>query len=373
VSVDVTIYRTVEDVAPFAQVWTDLAQRGPVYELPLESLLHAIRQPDADFRFIALAQSGEIEALACLFLWQGERTIWLSQLRLFSLKVPMAGLFGGTIAGSLDEKAGQALLAAILAEPKAGLIDLGDTPIDGGLYRAARALGMGQSVHDNPRGATRRALPLTDGIAPYLASLRPSTRKAVLRDCRMFERLSPSFRSFSTPDEVESFLRDAAPLSQRTHQVKLGVKLEDDEAHRARFRALAVAGRLRACIAYVDGTPCAFAWGDLSHRTLYFRMTGYDPEMRRHCAGTAILFHLLETLGADPACGFFDFGVRDMDYKARFGTIVVPSTALSIARWSSPAACFALTIERMMDGLKDKGAALLGGATLARIRRAMRR
>lgn len=371
--VEVTMCRTVQEVVPFAASWAGLAQGNALYVPPFEDLLAAIRQPDADFRFVAVSRGATLQALACLFLWQGERTIWLSQLRLFSLKVPMAGLFGGTIAGSLDEQGGQALLAAILAEPKAGLIDLGDTPIDGGLYRAAKALGRGLSVHDNPRGATRRALPLTDGIAPYLASLRPSTRKAVLRDCRLFERLSPSFRSFCAPDEVETFLRDAAPLSQRTHQVKLGVKLEDDEAHRTRLRALADAGRLRACIAYVDGTPCAFAWGDLSHGTLYFRMTGYDPEMRRHCAGTAILFHLLETLGADPACRFFDFGVRDMDYKARFGTIVIPSTALSIARWSSPAACFALTIERMMDGLKDKGAALLGGATLARIRRAMRR
>lgn len=372
-SVEVTIYRTVQQVEPFAPAWADLAQRGPLYVPPFDDLLDAIRQPGADFRFIALAQSSQIEALVCLFLWQGERTIWLSQIRLFRLKVPMAGLFGGTIAGTVDRQSGDALLAAILAEPKAGLIDLGDTPIDGGLYQAARSLGRGQSVHDNPRGATRRALPLADGIAPYLTSLRASTRKAVQRDCRLFERLKPTFRSFSTPDEVESFLRDAAPLSQRTHQVKLGVMLKNDEAYQAKFRALAEAGRLRACIAYVDRNPCAFAWGDLSHGTLYFRMTGYDPEMRRHCAGTAILFHLLETLGADPACRVFDFGVRDMDYKARFGTIVIPSTSLSIARWSSPAACFALNIERLMDRLKDKGAALLGGATLARIRRAMRR
>ncbi len=370
---ELKVLKSANAVAPYCDSWAELAAGEMLYVPPFSELVSAISRPDANFRFMVAEKDGRPIALACFLLWRGERTFWLSRIRLFRLRVPMAGLFGHIVVGNPDAEGARLMLKALLTEGEAGLIDLGDVPIEGGLSKAASTLGFGSSVHRNPRGATRRALSLTDGIEAYLTGLRPSTRKAVLRDCRLFGRLDPTFRSFNSAEEVVPFLVDAAPLSMATHQASIGVTLANDEPTRAKFSELARQGRLRAYIAYVDGKPCAFAWGDLSHGVLYFRMTGYDPAFRKHCAGTAMLFHMLRQLGEDPACQRFDFGVRDMDYKERFGTIVIPSATLSIARLTSPAAFVTMMLERMLDGLKAAGASLLGGGRLSKIRRVMRR
>ncbi|MBT2185816.1 GNAT family N-acetyltransferase [Sphingobium nicotianae] len=368
----VSIFRTVAEVLPFKADWDRLAVHETLYVAPFEELISSISREGTNFRFIVAHDGGQVSALACFVLWRNMRVYWFSQIRLFTIKVPTAGLYGSQLLGGADAATAGSMLQAILAEPMAKIVDFGEIPIASGLCEAARSYRRRMILHDNDRNCTRRLLSLAEGFQAYLARLRGSTRKAVQRDRRLFERLSPAWRHFETFEEAALFLRDAAPLSKQTYLAGMGIALEDDAATRARFAALAQAGRLRAYIAYVDGIPRAFAWGDISHDVFYFRMTGYDPDFRKHCAGTAILFHALEDLAQEPACARFDFGVRDLDYKERFGTIVIPCTGLSLARWSSPSAVFATMAGRVLDGLKGMSSRLLGGARLARIRRKLR-
>lgn len=369
-----TVHRTIQEVRPYAEAWARLVAQETGYAPAFEDLLAELSPVGSDFRFMAVRDGEEIRALACFLLWRGNRTFWLSEQKLFSIGVPMTALFAestgaSAMLGNPDSAMAAMMLRAILADPKTGWLELGDIPAGSGLHQATRTLGWRALVQDDDRGATRRLIPLADGFAAYFASLRTSTRKAVQRDCRLFERLSPEFRTVTAPEDVAHFLREATDIRNRTYQTRIGTPFHDDDETRARLIMLAQAGRLRGYMAYVDGMPSAFAWGDVSNDVFYFRMTSYDPELRKSCAGTAILFHVLRDLADGRHCAHFDFGVRDMEYKERFGTIAIPYTVVSIARWTNPPALLAFTADFILTRIKALLDRILSPRQLSRIRR----
>lgn len=348
------------EVAALAADWDRLAAAAPLY-VPCSSDVDALfADPEASICLAGVRRSGVVTCLMLFTMQAGERAYWLGERKLFGLTLRTARLFGPGSLGTASSASVAGILTRIAAMGRVDLFDFDDLAATGPLYPAVvegQVPGPGRTSHHN---AARRLIDLPPDVAGYWAAVRPNTRRTGLRDQRYFERLAPEYRLYIGSDAITDFLPAAAALSARTYQSGFGLGLVDAPHLRALFARLAEENRLRCYLALVDGEPAAFAWGDVSHGTFYFRNTGYCPSMARHQAGKGILLHVIADLTDTGAARRFDFGVRDMEYKERFSTRTVEGAHATLGRWSRPKGLAAIAADRVLDAVK---AAIKRGAS----------
>ena len=94
----------------------------------------------------------------------------------------------------------------------------------------------------------------------------------------------------------------------------------DQQFHRAATRALLDAGALRMYATRISGRIVAVFYGMSNGETVYYYLSGYDPELEKLSIGTLIVAHAIEQAVHDGAREF-DFLRGAEDYKYTWGAV----------------------------------------------------
>jgi hypothetical protein len=351
--------------------WDRLSANEPIFVPAADDLIRALGAT-INFRLYAASAKGETTHLACFFIAARERHYSLAFWKIASLHVRTARLFGSGIVGADDAAVSRHILRDILSCESVDLVQLDGPRADSALAAAVRSLGRKYPRFTGRHNTARRTIRLPATFEAYLAALPSSTRKAVTRDLRIFERSKPTYRVFAAPHETEEFIRLASGLSAKTYQMAIGFGLDSTASTIESLNRLAGNNRFRGYVAFLDGEPCAFAWGEFASQSFYFRMTGYDPRYARQNAGKAIMFYLIRDLIENRLTILFDFGVLDMDYKRRFATASIDCTNLIVGKWWPVRSFAAVALDHFVELVKRTASRGLGKESLRKLRRLLR-
>ena len=370
----VSIISLPEQLPAIREEW-DRLTRAELRHFPdFEEFFAEAGSGNQPFRLVISRNEGGVAAMACFVLSQSARSFWIGERKLLSLDLRQAQLLGSAILGNPDAQLAAAMLKPVLAERRVAFIQFGDVARHSGLYQAVRKLGWRWFTHDTDRRATRRLIVFPDSFKAYLAGLRSSTRRAFLRDQRLFQKLNPVFRVMTRPEDMRAFLKDAASIGEKSYQSSFGMSLDASDWRRQQFESRAARGGLFGYVAYVEGKPVAFYWGEVSHEVFNARITGYDPAFRKNCPGTGMLLFVLEDLMNNRICRRFDFGLRDMEYKQGFATDAIDCAQIIAGSYKQPAAVLAVILERLLGSIKPMLLKLVGGqAGLQNLKKRLRR
>jgi hypothetical protein len=369
-------YSSTVELAELKSVWERLGEDGIYFVPSFSELRHRLETSGSKFRLLAAVDDAQkVIALACFTYEVAMKDYRIGKIKLFHLQVRVARLFGSCVVGQACEIVIQEFFHLVLKEGGFDLIDVGHIFVDSPLYKAITNL---RSVIVWRTARKERfwwfvRLPVT--FNEYLASLRDKTRTHLTRDSRRFERAAPEFRVMQRPDEVNTFLQDAERISRLTYQWPLTFGICNDEGTRRYLMRLAKNGVLRCYISYLHGEPCAFGWGELSHRKFSFRQTGYNPRYRKLTPGTALIMSMVRDLIENTNCEVFDLQWGDKGgYKSRFGTVSLRCTALHAAHIYKPRSLLIVSFDRTLNLAKNAvGLVLERGPFKARWRSALRR
>lgn len=374
-------YTNCSELGALEDAWDHLSEKELCFVPSFSELRHQLGASGSKFRFCVAIDNSEIVAIACFIYRSVKRSYGIAARTLFNLPVKEVFLFGSCVLGQPSEEVIRRFFQLIIEGPKFDLINVGEVLVDSPLYKVITSLHKGVIAWKERKHHLRWLIQLPSSFDEYLASLRASTRMAVTRERRRLEREAPSFRVMQFPDEVETFLRDAEKISRVTYQWHLGYgyRICNDEGTRERFTRLAKSGILRGYILYLRGKPCAFNWGELSHRTFVWQVTGYDRQYHRLSPGTALLMWMIRDVIENTNCEVFDFKWGSEEgYKSRFGTTSFPCTRMQVAQIYRPYSLLILALDQMLNLPKNVLEKLLylifrHGALKRRLRSAMHR
>lgn len=161
----------------------------------------------------------------------------------------------------------------------------------------------------------------------YLAAWSAKARYNLKRSVRKLQDRNPGqavLEVFTEPGQMESFLRQAAAISEDTYQAKLLQSgLSFSEAMLQQMQARAVQGEARGYLLRDQGQAIAFAWCAGRGDRLTYEVIGYQEAASSLSPGSVLLWLILEDLFAVQRFSLFDFGVGDAPYKRQFGTGVL--------------------------------------------------
>lgn len=170
----------------------------------------------------------------------------------------------------------------------------------------------------------------------YLARFSGKTRSTLRRKQRKFAKEDGGtldMRAYRSPEELDTFLGLAHPLSQRTYQARLlDAGLPEGDNAIAHMRALAAQDRVRAFLLFLAGEPVAYLYLPVVGDTLIYAYLGYDPERARLSPGTVLQMAALESLFAEERFRYFDFTEGQGAHKALFGTDSVACASFLMLR-----------------------------------------
>lgn len=373
---DVVTYQHCSELDALADAWDHLSEHEPMFVPRFAELRAHLEVSGSRFQMLAAIENSQIVALACFIYQNASKEYWIAEKHLLSLPAKEIRLFGSCVLGRPSEDVIQNFVGFITAKSDFDLIDFGGIVVGSPLYSAIVNYGKGLYVGVGRRHSIRRLIKLPRSFDEYMMSLRATTQKAVTRDCRKFERESPEFRIIHEPKDIESFLRDAETVSRLTYQWNIGTRIRNDDSTRQAFTRMAESDRLRCYIVYIGGRPCAFAWGEFSHRVFYFRMTGYDPQYSKISPGTALLMWIIRDLIDNTDCTVFDFGVGgdDQGYKSRFGTVSLNCAHVQAGRFRRPYSLVLIGLDQVLNSAKNMVDKIIGrGALWRRLKLALRK
>lgn len=170
----------------------------------------------------------------------------------------------------------------------------------------------------------RHYIAMDGSFEDYMASFSPKTRSTLRRKARKLQQeVGQRFAitEHRTPPEIEDFLAQALPLSQRTYQARLlDAGLPDTPHARREMLTLAEAGLMRGYLLHGADGPIAYLSLPIAGRTIVYAHLGYDSAAARLSPGTVLQMEALERLFAEQRFAFFDFTEGDGAHKAMFGT-----------------------------------------------------
>jgi hypothetical protein len=345
---------TVAELEALKDDWARLAAQEPCFVPSFSELRYHASVSGADFRALVAREEGEIKAIACFFYRDGRKWYEIATKKLFAFPVKSASLFGSCVLGNPDEATIQRMFRILAETSEFHVIDLGEIIIESPLYRAITSLRGVVAWSVMRKSQIRWMAQLHGSMETYLASLRPSTKTRVARDGRLFNKKNPDYRIFRRPDEVASFLPDAEQICRLTYQWNLGYQIRDDEVWRAKFTRWAEQDAWRGYLVYVDGEPCAFAWGELAYKTFAFRMTGYDPKYGKLSPGTAIIMDMFRDLIETAGCECIDFGGgSELGYKSRLGNVGPACARMQAAQIYRPYPFFLFLCDEVIHAAKN--------------------
>jgi hypothetical protein len=174
--------------------------------------------------------------------------------------------------------------------------------------------------------------------AEYLAQFSSKTRSTLLRKVRKFEAAGggridwTTFRSLS---DIDHFLREALPLSERTYQHRLfGTGLTPQM--RPAMERQASEGCFRAWVLRLNGEAIAYLYTPASGQTLQYDYVGFDPDHGQLSPGTVLQHLVLQQLFEERCFRYFDFTEGEGEHKAIFATHKLDCADVLVVGWSSP-------------------------------------
>ena len=359
--------------------WTSSVSRGTAYANKSFNPLRVFwnyngswKPPGTTFQILVAIDNSQIMAVACFIYRTTIRRYEIATRRLFDLPVKEVSLFGSCVPGQPSEEIVRKFFKMVIEKADFDLISVGELLIGSPLYNAITKLGGGVIAWRASRKRRRWLIRLPASFDEYIASLRPTAKRHISRDCRKFERASPTFRVMQHPEEVNDFLRDAEKVSWSTYQWKFGYGLRNDTRTREKLIWFAKNGTLRCYLSYLQGEPCAFGWGVLNHRTFDFRQTGYNPQYRSLSAGTALIIRMIHDLIENTNCEVFDFlWGGDTGYKSRLGTDGLSCGEMRVAQMLRPYSLLIVALDQTIN-LARSTAISLAGFVPSAVRRRLR-
>ena len=158
--------------------------------------------------------------------------------------------------------------------------------------------------------------------AEYLARFSSKSRSTLLRKVRKFEAVSGGtidWSTFRSHDDVDAFLREALPLSERTYQHRL-FRSGLTESMRPAMEQYAAQRRFRAWLLRLAGQPIAYLYTPAVGNTLQYDYVGFDPAHGHLSPGTVLQHLVLQQLCTERDFSYFDFTEGEGEHKAFFGT-----------------------------------------------------
>ena len=376
---EIESYTDCSELNAIEDAWDRLSERELQFVPSFSELRHQLRASDRKFRICVATDNSQVIAIACFIYRRTIKRYEIATRKLFDLPVKEVSLFGSCVLGQPNEDVIRKFLWIIVEASGFDLINVGEVFIGSALHKAISDLHHGFVAWRIMRTKQLRWLiRLPGSFDDYLASLRATVKVRISRDCRRFEREAPEFRIMQRPEEVETFLRDAEKVSRLTYQWNLGYRVCNDESTRQQFMRLAKSETLRCYVAYLRGEPCAFGWGELSHRTFGFQATGYDPQYRTLSPGTALIMRMIRDLIENTNCEVFDFlAGGETGYKSRLGTLSLSCARMQVAQIYRPYSFALVALDQTINVTKNfiinLGELILGhGALKQRLKSALR-
>ncbi|WP_018994411.1 GNAT family N-acetyltransferase [Thioalkalivibrio sp. ALJ2] len=194
-------------------------------------------------------------------------------------------------------------------------------PVEGPLPRLSWVAGYLRYV---PSQYMRHYIDLDMGWAGYQAKFSSKSRQTMRRKVRKFADASGGtidWRTYRTPEEIETFRSLAREVSRLTYQERLlNAGLPDDDAFAERSARLAAADQVRAYLLFLDGEPVAYLYCPARDSALVYAYLGYHPKVAALSPGTVLQWLVLESLFQEGRFRYFDFAPGDSPHKALFGS-----------------------------------------------------
>ncbi|WP_245795355.1 GNAT family N-acetyltransferase [Thioalkalivibrio denitrificans] len=193
-------------------------------------------------------------------------------------------------------------------------------PIDAPLPRISRFQGRLRFVQ---RQYQRHYIDLTTTWDDYQARFSPKTLQGMRRKLRKFERESGGtidWRTYRTPEEMETFYRLAREVSSRTYQERLlDAGLPTEETFRQRMIERAAEGRVHGYLLFLHDAPIAYLYCPVDDGILEYAYLGYLQEHATLSPGTVLQWLVVEALYGEGGYRMFDFSAGEGAHKAMFG------------------------------------------------------
>ena len=356
------VFDRIEQLAQLADDWDRLASLELRHFPAFANIQAEIVERGWPFRVVVARAGGGVCAIGCVLLGQPRRDFFNKTLR-SRLLGEQADLLGAAILGAPDVGLAGAMLDLLLQDRRVTYLKLGDVDRTSGLYAAVHKRRWAWLRYESDWLATRRVIVFPERFTDYLAGLRKSTQRTIRRDQREFARLNAEFMVMTAPEDMAAFIRDATTIAAKNPHSDFYVN-PVAMAHRQRlYEAKAKAGRMLGFVSYVGENPCAYKCGEIVNGVYNALFTAYDPAYRNYEAGTAILFYALEYMIEHRICLRYDFGGRDMEYKARFANAALDCTHVAMGTLSHPPAALTIVLMKISGRIKPKLFRLMGGRT----------
>jgi len=346
-------YSNYSELGALESDWNSLARQGLYFIPSFSELKNYLKTTGCKFILLTAVENSTISAIACFVFGTTTKEYRIAKIKLWHLRVRSISLFGCSVLGQPSEDLIRGFFHHVLKVDVCDLIDIGAIFIHSPLYEALTNLYGAITWRASRKERTWWLIQMPNSFDEYLRLLPKKTRFHLTRDLRRFERESPEFRVIISPEEIDEFLRDAEQISRLTYQWDLTYGISNNDNTRKKFMRLAKERTLRCYITYLQGKPCAFGWGELSHNRFSFRQTGYDPKYRRLAPGTALIMRMIRDLIENTDCQVFDlqWGGKD-GYKSRFGTVGVPCATIQVAPYK-PYSLLIVALDQMLKLAKN--------------------
>lgn len=333
--------------------------------------------PEREFVFLVDRADEKVRGHALLSVTRTTLDYAFGPIVLRRVPVRQVNLFQNVAVGSSAERKMVSSCLDAIAEivPRNGVFHLGAVPVESELYR--------QLV--DPSGAAGRrfyVLPWGDetllcrirwdgDFDAYLGSLSKVSRKELRRNMRaLFEdpSIRAEVRSFRSPKDVDVFLRDAVPVSDKTYQKRLlELGLSYGDSVERSIRLAADRGGFLGCILYIDDVPVAFEYGFVWGGVCVMKQAGYDPAWAHRQVGSVLFASFIRKLGElgirvssfDLMPGLNLFKLRTANERAVIQHFhLFPRTTLGAVRYYSLAVLHrtAAVARRLLGRKSDKDA-----------------
>lgn len=243
-------------------------------------------------------------------------------MQLFTLKFP--GLILDT---HFSTAAGSSVPSAPFKEFPSGVkvVWIPSHPVNSRLPRLSFQSGAIRYV---PSQYQRRWVDLCGSFDEYAQKFSSKSRKNMRRNVRKFTQLCGGeirWRTFSVPEEMEEFYREARRISSLTYQEKLwNSGLPTDDEFRRQLAAGAAQSTVRGYVLYFGIRPVAYIFCRARNGFLLYEYVGYDPLFQSSSPGDVLLYLALNQLFAEGRFRALDFGPGSSFYKEFFSNRATP-------------------------------------------------
>ena len=294
----VRVITDIEDLAAIGADWLDLWRRSGA--TPFQSLMWLLpwwrHFGSNELHAIEFREGGRLEALAPLYILRDDSE--------------SLGLFLGTGISDYLDVLGDAAFMDHIARADCQVWELQQLRESSPILNAPLPNGWSDNVEDQD-----------PCLVLPLAELSPSTHfQKKLRYYR--RRLEPVTFEEATPDNLNALLQALFDLhAARWQRRDMPGMLADDviqQFHRDAAKAMLDAGALRMYAMRSADRIVATFYGFADATTVYYYLSGYDPELEKLSPGTVVIAHAIERAQRDGAATF-DFLRGAEEYKTSWG------------------------------------------------------